>query len=88
MWEGKAMALDMSFARVAFVHEAPFATPGRAPTTWLARAEVAAAVGGFGPSGTGGAAAWLGSGVQRPGRHVACNIIVGPYCVSSQTGGL
>jgi len=52
------------------------------------RKRFAAATGGFGPGGTSGAAAWLGSGGQRPGRHVACNIIVGPYCVSFQTGGL
>jgi len=82
------MALNAPLAQVPISHEAPFATSDRAPTTWLARAEVAAAVGGFGPNGTGGAAAWLGSGVQRPGRHVACNIIVGPYRVSFQTGGL
>ncbi|WP_405402019.1 hypothetical protein [Paracoccus sp. Ld10] len=34
----------------------------------------------------GGAAAWLGAGAQRLRRHVACNIIVGQYCVSF--GGL
>lgn len=43
------------------------------------RKRFAAAIGGFDPERIGGAAAWLGSGVQRPGRHVACNIIVGPY---------
>lgn len=82
------MTLDTSLARVPLSHEAPFTTSTRAPTTRLVRVEVAAAAGGFGPVGTGGAAAWLGSGVQRPRRHVACNIIVGPYCVSFQTGGL
>jgi hypothetical protein len=61
--------------------------PKRPPYGWR-RKRFAAAVGGFGPNGTGGAAAWRGSGVQRPGRHVACNIIVGQYCVSFQTGGL
>jgi len=82
------MTLDTSLALVPISHEAPFATTDRAPTKRLARAGVAAATGGFGPVGTGGAAAWLGSGAQRPDRHVACNIIVGPYCVSFQTGGL
>jgi hypothetical protein len=61
--------------------------PKRPPHGWR-RKRFAAATGGFGPVGTGGAAAWLGSGAQRPDRHVACNIIVGPYCVSFQTGGL
>lgn len=82
------MTLDTSLAPVPISHEAPFATTDRAPTTRLAWAGVAAAAGGFGPVGTGGVAAWRGSGVQRPDRHVACNIIVGPYCVSFQTGGL
>ena len=36
------------------------ATTDRAPTTRLARAGVAAAEGGFGPGGTGGAAALRG----------------------------
>jgi hypothetical protein len=66
--------------------KAAVAASDRAPTRRLARTGGAAAAGGFGPTGTGGAAAWRGSGVQRPDRHVACNIIVGPYCVSFQTG--
>jgi len=82
------MTLNAPLPQVPLTHEAPFATSDRAPTTRLARAGVAAAAGGFGPGGTGGAAAWRGSGGQRPGRHVACNIIVGPYCVSYQTRGL
>ena len=57
----------------------PFATPDRAPSRRLARAGVAAAIGGFDPSGIGGSAASRGAGVQRPVRHVACNIIVGLY---------
>lgn len=77
------MAPNAPLAQVPISHEAPFATSDRAPTTRQVRAEVAAAVGGFGPNGTGGAAAWLGSGVQRPGRYVACNIIVGPYYVTT-----
>lgn len=82
------MTLDAPLPQVPLSHEAPFATSDRAPTTWLARAGVAAAAGGFGHGGTGGAAAWRGSGAQRPDRRVACNVIVGPYCVSFQTGGL
>lgn len=82
------MTLDTSIALVPLSHEAPFATSDRAPTIRLARAEVAAAVGGFGPGGTGGVAAWRGSGAQRPDRRVVYNSIVGPYCVSFQTGGL
>lgn len=82
------MTLDAPLPQVPLTHEAPFATSDCAPTTRLARAGVAAAAGGFGPAGTGGAAAWLGSGVQRPGRHVACNIIVGLYCVCHATVGL
>lgn len=88
MREGREMTLDTPLARVPLSHEAPFATPDRAPTTRLARAGAAAATGGFGPGGTGGAAAWRGSGVQRPDRRVVYNSIVGPYCVSLQTGGL
>lgn len=82
------MALNAPLAQVPISHEAPFATSACAPTTRLARAEVAAATGGFGPGGTGGTAAWRGSGAQRPGRRVVYNSIVGPYCVSFQTGGL
>lgn len=59
----------------------------RPPYGWR-RKRFAAAAGGFGPGGTGGAAAWRGSGAQRPGRRVVYNSIVGPYCVSFQTGGL
>lgn len=79
------MAFELARLKVLICHRKPFATSDRAPTTRLARAVVAAAKGGFGPNGTGGTAAWRGSGVQRPDRHVACNIIVGPYCVSFQT---
>lgn len=82
------MTLNAPLARVPLSHEAPFATSTRAPTTRLVRAEVAAAAGGFGPNGTGGAAAWRGSGAQRPDRRVACNVIVGQYCVCPATGGL
>lgn len=82
------MALDTRLAQVPISREAPFATSDRAPPTRLAQAGVAAAAGGFGPGGTGGAAAWRGSGAQRPGRRVVYNSIVGPYCVSFQTGGL
>lgn len=88
MREDKEMVFDTSQSMVPVSHKAHFATPDRAPTTRLARAGVAAAVGGFVPIGNGGTAAWRGRGAQRPGRHVACNIIVGPYCVSFQTGGL
>lgn len=80
------MAFELARPQVLICHRNLVATSDRAPTTRLARAGVAAAEGGFGPGGTGGTAAWRGSGVQRPDRHVACNIIVGPYCVSFQTG--
>lgn len=82
------MTLDAPLQQVPFSRETTFATSDRAPTIRLARTEVAAAAGGFGPVGTGGTAAWLGSGVQRPDRRVVYNSIVGPYCVSFQTGGL
>lgn len=88
MWEGTEVMYDVSLPRVPCSHNATPATSDRAPTKRLARAGVAAAGGGSGPNGTGGVAAWRGSGVQRPDRHVACNIIVGPYCVSFKTGGL
>jgi len=80
------MTLDTSRSQVPVFHLDLLATSDRAPITRLARVGVAAAERGFGPVGTGGLAAWRGSGVQRPDRHVACNIIVGPYCVSFQTG--
>lgn len=63
-------------------------SPPKRPSYGWRRKRFAAAVGGFGPNGTGGAAAWRGSGVQRPDRRVACNVIVGLYCVSFQTRGL
>ena len=67
-------------------YQVPISTSDRAPCTRLAWAGVAVSNGGFGPSGTGGSAAWLGFGAQRPNRHVACNIIVGP-CRFSFFGG-
>lgn len=63
-------------------NQVPIATSDRAPSTRQAWVGVAAATGGIGPSGTGGNAALLGFGAQRPNRHVACNIIVGQYCVT------
>ncbi len=84
--EVKEMAFDSSRPQSLICHRDVLATKDRAPTTRLARAGVAAAEGGFGPNGTGGTAAWRGSGVQRSDRHVACNIIVGQYCVSSHRG--
>ena len=62
------------------------AIPCHTPTKRLVWHGIAVACGGFDPARIGGAAAWLGAGAQRPARHVACNIIVGPYCVSFQTG--
>lgn len=56
---------------------------------WEAQERVAAAEGGFDQRGLITAiAAWLGRGAQRLRRHVACNIIVGPYCVSFWLGQL
>ncbi len=75
------MAPNTSLLLARTSHDAPSATLGRAPTVRLAWAGVAAAVCGSDPSRIGGVAAWLGSGVQRPDRRVACNTIVGPYCV-------
>jgi hypothetical protein len=80
------MAFELARPQVLICHRNLVGTSDRAPTTRLARAGVAAAEGGFGPSGTGGVAALRGSGAQRPDRRVACNSIVGPYCVSSKTG--
>lgn len=82
------MAYEVWFAKDHSQNSDPSATLGRAPINRLARARVAATRGGFDPKRIGGATAWLGTGAQRPVRHVACNIIVGPYCVSFQTRGL
>ena len=86
MMEGRELAVELSRPQAFICHRDLLATPDRAPTKRLARAGVVAAEGGFGPRRTGGVAALPGSGVQRPDRHVACNIIVGLYCVSSQSG--
>lgn len=67
---------------------ATFANPRRAPLIWLAWSGFAAAAGGFDLAQIGGLAAWRGSGVQRPDRRVACNIIVGQYYVSSEQTGM
>ena len=60
------MAFELSRPSVFICHRNLVATSDRAPTIRLARADVAAAEGGFGPAGTGGVAALRGSGVQRP----------------------
>lgn len=65
---------------------APFTThpaiPCHAPTKRLAWHGIAVASGGFDPARIGGVVAWLGAGAQRFARRVACNTIVGPYCVA------
>ena len=56
------MTFELARPQVFISHRNLFATSDRAPTTRLARAGVAAAEGGFGPSGTGGVAALRGGG--------------------------
>lgn len=76
------MMLDAFVALVSGKLTLPSAILTSAPYTGLALGGIAAANGGFVPGRSGGAAAGRGRGAQRLRRHVACNIIVGPYCVT------
>ncbi|WP_120502312.1 hypothetical protein [Roseovarius sp. EL26] len=64
------MAHDTSLPRAFICHRDLVATSDRAPTTRLARDEVAVATGGFDSGRIGGVAAWLGAGAQRLARRV------------------
>lgn len=67
-------------------HRDLIATSDRAPTTRLARAGVAAAGGGFGPAGTGGAAASWVQGRSVLSDVLLANTIVGQYYVALSQG--
>lgn len=75
--------LDARLPRVRCLLMASSATSDRAPTTRLAQADVAVAAGGFGPSGTGGAAAGWVPGRSALPDELFINSIVGPYYVTT-----
>jgi hypothetical protein len=80
------MASDTALPQARLPHKAPSATPDRAPSERLARAGVAAAIGGFDPGRIGGeAASWVQGRSALPDMLLA-NIIVGLYYVSSTRG--
>ena len=80
------MPFELARPQVLICHRDLLATLDRAPNTRLARAGVAVAKGGFGPLGTGGAAASWVQGRSVLSDVLLANTIVGQYCVALSQG--